>query len=87
MREGISQEARAVTEEWRTSPVLSKLFRRVQDAEAFLRMAAIELRRIAEQAPDIAAELRHVAQQAEAEAEDLARHAEAGPDPDTGARS
>jgi hypothetical protein len=36
-------------------------------------MAAIELRRIADQALDIAVELRHVAQQLEAEAEDLAR--------------
>ena len=37
-------------------------------------MAVIELRRIAEQAPDIAVELRHTAQklEAEAEAEDLA---------------
>jgi hypothetical protein len=49
-----------------------ELVRRVQDAQAFLRMAAIELRRIAEQAPDIAVELRHVAQKLEAEAEDLA---------------
>jgi hypothetical protein len=36
-------------------------------------MAAIELRRIAEEAPDIAAELRHIAQKVEAEAGDLAR--------------
>ena len=64
-----------------------KLFQRVQDAEAFLRMAAIELRRIAEQAPDIAAELRHVAQQVDAEAEDLAREAEARPKPDARAQS
>jgi hypothetical protein len=61
-----------VTEAWRTSPMVIELVRRVQDAQAFLRMAAIELRRIAEQAPDIAVELRHVAQKLEAEAEDLA---------------
>jgi hypothetical protein len=35
-------------------------------------MAAIELRRIAKQAPDIAVELRHMAEKLEAEAEDLA---------------
>ena len=35
-------------------------------------MAVIELRRIAEQTPDIAVELRHTAQKLEAEAEDLA---------------
>ena len=87
MSEVISQEARVVSEEWRTSPVVIKLFRRVHDAQVFLRMAAIELRRIAEEAPDIASELRHVAQQAEAEAENLASEAEAGPDPDTGTES
>ena len=76
-----------MVEEWRTNPMVIKLFQRVQDAEAFLRMAAIELRRIAEQAPDIAAELRHVAQQVDAEAEDLAREAEARPDPDARAQS
>jgi len=36
-------------------------------------MAALELRRIAEQAPDISLELKHVVQQLEAEAADLAR--------------
>ena len=54
-------------------PMVIKLLRRVRDTEVFLRMAAVELRRIAEQAPDIAVELRHVAQQLDAEAEDLAR--------------
>jgi hypothetical protein len=38
---------------------------------SFLRMAAIELRRLAEEDPDIAAELRRVAQELEVEAEDL----------------
>ena len=59
-------------EAWRTSPMVIELVQRVQDTQVFLRMAAIELRRIAEQAPDIAVELRHVAQQLEAEAEGLA---------------
>ena len=59
-------------EAWRTSPMVIELVRRVHDTQVFLRMAAIELRRIAEQAPDIAVELRHVAQKLEAEAEDLA---------------
>ena len=49
-----------------------ELVRRVKSTQVFLRMAVIELRRIAEHAPDIAIELQHVAQQLEAEAEDLA---------------
>jgi hypothetical protein len=61
-----------VIEAWRTSPMAVELVRQVQDTQVFLRMAVIELRRIAEQAPDIAVELRHVAQKLEAEAEDLA---------------
>jgi type II secretory pathway component PulF len=48
-----------------------ELVRRVQNTQVFLRMAAIELRRIAERSPEIAIELRHAAQQLEAEAEDL----------------
>ena len=60
-------------EAWRTSPMVIELVQRVRDTQVFLRMAAIELRRIAEQAPGIAVELRHVVQQLEAEAEDLAR--------------
>ena len=59
-------------EAWRTSPMVIELVQRVRDTQVFLRMAAIELRRIAEQAPEITVELRHVAQQLEAEAEDLA---------------
>jgi hypothetical protein len=47
--EGFLKEARIVTEAWRTSPMVVELVRRVQEAQAFLRMAAIELRRIAEQ--------------------------------------
>jgi hypothetical protein len=50
-----------------------ELVRQMQHTQAFLRMAAIELCRIAERAPDITAELRHVAQKLKAEAEDLAR--------------
>jgi len=50
-----------------------ELIRRVQDTQVFLKMAAIELRRIAEQTPEIASELRDVAQKIdiEAEAKDL----------------
>ena len=44
-------------------------------------MAAIQLRRIAEQAPDIAVELWHVAQELEAEAEDLAHNTKSGTNP------
>jgi hypothetical protein len=61
-----------VIEARRTSPMVIELVRRVQDTQVFLRMAVIELRRIAEQAPDIAVELQHMAQKLEAEAEDLA---------------
>lgn len=39
----------------------------------FMRMAAIELRRIAERAPEVADELRHIANQLEADAADLAQ--------------
>ena len=67
----------------KASPLMTELLRRVQDAQVFLRMAAIKLRRIAEQAPDIAVELLHMAQQVEAEAEDLAHDLKAGPDPAT----
>jgi hypothetical protein len=40
---------------------------------AFLRMAAIELQRIAERAPEVDDELRHMANQFEADADDLAK--------------
>jgi len=56
------------------------LIPRVQNTQVFLRMAAIELRRIAERAPDMALDLRQVAQQMEAEAEDLARDIGSGHD-------
>jgi hypothetical protein len=68
-------------EAWRTSPMVIELVRRVHDTQVFLRMAAIELRRIAEQAPDIAIELRHVAQKLEVEAEELARDTESRANP------
>ena len=38
---------------------------------AFLKMAAIELRRIADRAPEVAADLRHVVQQVETEIADM----------------
>jgi hypothetical protein len=50
-----------------------ELIRWMQNEEVFLRMTAIELRRIAEQDPDQAVELRDMAQKLEAEAESLAR--------------
>lgn len=61
-------------------PVAIEPEARVQDRQAFLRMAAIELRRIAERAPDVAVELGHVAAKLEAEAEDLAGNTEPGPE-------
>jgi primosomal protein N'' len=59
--------------EFSTGPTVIELLRRVQDTERFLRMAAIQLRRIAEQSPDIAVELQQMAQKLEFEAADLAR--------------
>jgi len=60
-------------EERGENPNATKLLRRVQDTEMFLRLAAIELRRISGRTPDISQELRHVVQQLEAEAAALAR--------------
>ena len=47
------------------------VLRVVDNTIRFLRLAAIELRRLAERAPDISAELHHVADQLEADAADL----------------
>ena len=47
--------------------------RRLRDTRAFLKMAAIELRRLAEREPEIADELRDVAQKLDDEAGDLGR--------------
>jgi hypothetical protein len=55
-----------------------RLIRRVQDEQVFLRMAAIELRGIAEQDAEIAVELRGMAEKLEAEAESLARRRKRG---------
>ena len=51
------------------------LLRAVDNTIRFLRMAAIELRRIAERGPDIAAELHHIADQLDADADDLQKAA------------
>jgi hypothetical protein len=51
------------------------LLRAVDNTIRFLRLAAIELRRLADRAPDISAELHHVANQLEADAADLERAA------------
>jgi hypothetical protein len=53
--------------------MVTELVERVQQTRVFLRMAAIELRRIAERAPVVASELHHVAQQLEIDEQDLAR--------------
>ena len=45
---------------------------------AFMRLAAIELRRIAERDPDLAGELRRIADQLDADADDLERTARPG---------
>jgi len=47
------------------------LVRRVQDTQVFLKIAAIELRRISARVPDVAIDLQHVARELDAEAADL----------------
>ena len=44
---------------------------RARNMIGFLRMVAIEMRRLAERAPELAIELRHVARQCDAEADEL----------------
>lgn len=51
------------------------LLRAVDNTIKFLRMSAIELRRLAERAPDIAAELHHIADQLDSDANELERTA------------
>ncbi len=47
--------------------------RAIEQVTAFLRMTAIELRRIVSSAPDITARLNHIADQLDAEADHLSR--------------
>ena len=54
------------------------LRRSIGRTNAFMRMAAIELRRIAERDPDLAGELRRIADQLDADADDLERTARPG---------
>jgi len=51
------------------------LRRSVARTIAFMRMAAIELRRIAERDPDIAGELRRIADQLDTDSDELERSA------------
>jgi hypothetical protein len=51
----------------------SEIRRSIDHEIAFLRMAAIELRRIAERAPEVDDELRHMANQFDTDADDLAK--------------
>jgi hypothetical protein len=62
---------RIVSETAQESPVENALIRRAKDTYLFLRMAAIELRRIADADPDVAVELDHMVKQLEAAAADL----------------
>ena len=55
------------------------ILRAVDNTIKFLRMAAIELRRIAERAADVTDELRYVANQLDADANELERAT--GPQP------
>ena len=54
------------------------LRRSVARTIAFMRMAAIELRRIAERDPDLAGELRRIADQLDTDADDLEQNAGPG---------
>lgn len=56
-----------------------RLLRAVDNTIRFLRMAAIQLRRLAEQAPDIAAELRRMAEEIDKDADDLEGQSRAAP--------
>jgi hypothetical protein len=49
------------------------LLRAVDNTVRFLRLAAIELRRLGDRAPDISSELHHTADQLEADAAELER--------------
>jgi hypothetical protein len=73
-----SKDPRVAIEARRIRPVVIEVPWRAQDEPTFLRMAAIELRRIAEQDPSLAIELRHLAQKIDAEAEDLAQQQRRG---------
>jgi len=53
-----------------SDPNIIGLIRRVQDTDTFLRMAVIELRRIAQRSPEIGAELERIARQLEAEVDE-----------------
>jgi hypothetical protein len=57
----------------RIRPKMADLSRAVRLTIPFLRMAAIEVRRIADGAPEVAERLRIVADQLDAEADDLSR--------------
>jgi len=57
---------------------MAELSRAETQTTLFLRMAATEARRIADDAPEVAERLRFLADQLEAEANDLSRLAQAG---------
>jgi len=52
-------------------PMGNRMLWAVDNTIRFMRMAAIQLRRIAEHAPDIANELRRVAEELDKDADDL----------------
>jgi len=56
---------------------MTEISRSDQSTIAFLRMAAVEMRRLIERAPEIAVTLRHIAAQCDAQADELvSRNAE-----------
>jgi hypothetical protein len=59
-----------VETEKQPDPSVTALIHRVKDTDIFLRLAAAELRRIAERTPDVAAELQRIARQLDAEADE-----------------
>jgi hypothetical protein len=56
--------------ERQSDPEVIELIERVKDTDIFLRMAVLELRRIAERSPEIAVELQRIARQLEAEVDE-----------------
>jgi hypothetical protein len=71
MAQSIVLRYRAVVSRSEEGMMEDALLRAVDNTIRFLRMSAIELRRLAERAPDVAAELLHIADQLDTDADDL----------------
>ena len=51
------------------------IIRAIDNTVGFMRMTAVELRRIAERSPEVAEELRRIAEKLDADADELSRRA------------